>query len=106
MRSSDGGANWVDASAGLPEDAGVKLIDDPRTPGRVFADARWDYGEASALYETTDGGASWHVLKRGVRNAAFHSGSNTLAAVAGDYNIGPMTMRFGRAPTEGLPGGR
>jgi subtilase family serine protease len=55
MKTADGGVSFVDASVGLPPSQVVRsLAVDPNAPATVYAAA-----DNSALWKTTDGGASW-----------------------------------------------
>jgi len=68
FRSPDGGASWIPASRGLPEAlAGGRpepirtLAIDPTNPSTAYAAS-----ELHGLYRTTDGGASWAAINRGL----------------------------------------
>jgi len=68
FRSPDGGASWIPASRGLPEAlAGGRpapirsLAVDPTNPSIAYAGT-----ELHGLYKTTDAGASWSAINRGL----------------------------------------
>jgi photosystem II stability/assembly factor-like uncharacterized protein len=53
LRSSDGGATWASADAGLPAAGIVTLAVDPRDPDRVYA------GTSDGVWKSADGGRAW-----------------------------------------------
>jgi hypothetical protein len=62
IKSTDGGATWSNASAGLPPVPTTKLIVSPRDPsGNTVYAGTW-----LGVYETVDGGASWHLYGSGL----------------------------------------
>lgn len=74
-KTEDGGKNWkavltIDAHTGVTD-----LVMDPRDPGVLYAAAMqrrrhvFTYiggGPGSAMYKTTDGGASWNKINKGL----------------------------------------
>jgi photosystem II stability/assembly factor-like uncharacterized protein len=53
FRSSDGGATWTAANAGLPSSSAIEqLVIDPRTPTTLYAHN----------YKSTDGGQTWSAM--------------------------------------------
>ncbi|MBI2568931.1 MAG: hypothetical protein HYV63_18070 [Candidatus Schekmanbacteria bacterium] len=65
LRSTDGGATWADASAGLPIGAGrpaspLDLLADPIDQGTFYAAV--SSLDKSGVYRSTDGGMSWALL--------------------------------------------
>ena len=57
LKSVDGGASWANASTGLPAVPTTKLLVSPRDPsGNTVYAGTW-----IGVYETTDGGTSWHL---------------------------------------------
>ena len=71
-RSDDGGESWTDVSAGLPSRFGYALALDPRDPDVAYvvpeesSHMRTVVGGRLAVWRTTDAGASWHPLTRGL----------------------------------------
>jgi photosystem II stability/assembly factor-like uncharacterized protein len=63
QRSSDGGASWQDAGAGVKEGSTYSL--------RAFGDALYLGTEPVGLYRSTDGGESWTDLAN-LRDAPMH----------------------------------
>ncbi|HVL86729.1 MAG TPA: hypothetical protein VM681_01780 [Candidatus Thermoplasmatota archaeon] len=60
QRSEDAGETWIPAGTGLPADAVVTaLAIDPSNPDSLYASA------ITTIWQSADGGASWHVLRRG-----------------------------------------
>jgi len=74
-KTTDGGKTW-DLVLEISEDTGVnEVVMDPRDPDVLYATAyqrrrhTWvliDGGPESAIYKSTDGGASWDKLSRGL----------------------------------------
>lgn len=62
LKSTDGGASWANASAGLPAVPISKLLVSPRDPaGNTLYAGTW-----IGVYETTNGGTSWHLYGQGL----------------------------------------
>src|SRR5262245_7202125 len=53
LKSSDAGANWVDANSGLPTTHVYALAIDPVTPSTIYA------GTDAGAFKSTDGGQNW-----------------------------------------------
>lgn len=74
-KTKDGGKTW-EKILNISENTGVSdLVQDPETPDIMYASAYqrrrhvWtliDGGPESAIYKTTDGGATWNKLKNGI----------------------------------------
>jgi len=74
-RTTDGGATWT-RILHVSDDTGVNEVHlDPRNPDVIYASSYqrrrrvWtliDGGPESAIYKSTDGGASWHKLESGI----------------------------------------
>jgi len=62
IKSTDGGATWAFADAGLPRIPVTKIIVSTRDHNRQTMYA----GTWLGVYETTDGGASWHLFGAGL----------------------------------------
>jgi photosystem II stability/assembly factor-like uncharacterized protein len=62
FKSTDGGANWVGASTGIPAYRYEQFVNtlevDPQTPSTVYA-AMSLYNAAGGLWKSIDGGAHW-----------------------------------------------
>lgn len=73
--SRDGGQNWTDATpAKMPKDAMVNSVEvDPHQPGGLYVAAtrykRGDY--APYLYHTSDYGATWKTITKGIDSGHF-----------------------------------
>lgn len=71
-RSDDAGESWREIGAALPSDFGFPLVVDPADPERAYvipltADAdRVTPGARVRVYETRDGGESWHPREAGL----------------------------------------
>lgn len=65
LRSTDGGATWQPANAGLPKDQNAwRLLADPQQPGRFIL----AFNSHAGLFVTEDSGTTWR---------AFSPGANT-----------------------------
>lgn len=68
-RSDDGGAHWVEISAGLPSDYGYALATDPADPDSLWVipeestQFRATVGGRIRVYRTRDGGRNWRALE-------------------------------------------
>src|SRR5262249_13789975 len=77
LRSTDAGATFTPADAGLPPTGLiVGIAIDPRTPSRLFL-----WGAATGLFETEDGGSSWSGLDA-AGETFLRSGSGTTLAIS------------------------
>ena len=65
LRSSDGGATWSRATAGLGAGAVVSIVVDPAQPSTLYVAVM-----PSGVFRSTDFGASWHALDDGLRDEA------------------------------------
>ena len=71
-RSDDGGASWLDITAGLPSDYGYALAVKPDNPDVAFvipeesSAMRTTVAGRLRVYRTTDAGRSWQALQRGL----------------------------------------
>jgi photosystem II stability/assembly factor-like uncharacterized protein len=60
LRSTDGGASWTDASAGLPSGLLSPVTVDPNDPDIVYVGyGRQDRFAVDGVWKTADGGATW-----------------------------------------------
>jgi photosystem II stability/assembly factor-like uncharacterized protein len=64
LRSTDGGANWTDISADLPDAPTSAIAIDPRTPIHTLY-----VGNTIGVYVSTDAGAHWTRFGAGLANA-------------------------------------
>lgn len=86
LKTSDGGESWARVDVTRGEDVDVKLA------GLRFADAAhgWVYGEAGALYATTDGGATWARQRVPTRHLLL--GATFIGARTGWLSGGGLTL--------------
>jgi photosystem II stability/assembly factor-like uncharacterized protein len=98
-RSDDGGESWKDIANGLPSGFGFPIATHPRDPNRAFvipltADLDRVTPEGSVrVFGTSDAGASWEALDRGLpqddayltvlRQAFCHDGQDPLGLYFG-----------------------
>src|SRR5579872_7234904 len=78
-KTTDGGKSWTNVLF-VNDDTGITdVVMDPQSPGTLIAAAYqrrrtvWGYngsGPGSAIYKTTDGGATWKKLEKGLPYAA------------------------------------
>jgi uncharacterized protein (TIGR03437 family) len=83
-RSSDGGSNWtrINATNFLSSPTSL-IVFDPRNRGTLFI------GRSTALWKSTDGGASWHVVLRGaITDFEISPTDSTVAYAAIGYYSG------------------
>ena len=57
-KSTDGGANWINANTGLPTSVS-RLVADPATPGVLYSHS------SSSVFKTTDGAVTWTEVQHG-----------------------------------------
>ena len=82
LKSTDGGATWRGANAGLPQgsQAWAKVLAiDPTNPSTVYVQK---YGD---IFKTTDGGQSWIAL-----NAKFYAFQGATFPLANSLTYGPI----------------
>jgi len=71
-RSDDNGTTWNDIGAGVPSDFGFPMLAHPRKSGTAFvipngsAFNRWTPEAKCRVYRTSDCGATWQGLTRGL----------------------------------------
>ena len=72
-RTSDGGAHWEEITAGLPGEFGFPMVAHPRDPNRAFTiplngadQGRFMPDASAAVWRTSDRGASWERLSKGL----------------------------------------
>ena len=63
LKTTDGGAIWVTANAGLPTDNVLALAIDPTTPSTLYA------GTDTGVFKSTDGAQSWTAANGGLDGA-------------------------------------
>lgn len=79
FRSDDGGSNWTDTTAGLPNLSVTAIALDPQNSSRVWVSA------SLGVYQTLDTGASWSGFASSLPNAyvgdlVFHPDARVLRA--------------------------
>ena len=81
-RSDDGGANWIEITAGLPSEWGLPIALHPQDPDCVYvcpgtsAYRHWMPDGRLAVYRTREKGGSWEKLTKGL--AQRHAYLNVL----------------------------
>ena len=93
-RSTDGGESFEKILYKDPDTGAIALAFDPKDPQTIYADlwaARqgpWEngtwQGPNSGLYKSTDGGNTWHELKKGLPRIADGLGRIGVAVAASD----------------------
>lgn len=95
--STNGGATWKSAHAGLPSLAITALA---ATPSKVYAAV-----SGEGIWSSTNAGATWTLASNGL----ISNSVNTIAAVGGDLFAGPSTFGAFRSTDGGdmwLPSGK
>jgi photosystem II stability/assembly factor-like uncharacterized protein len=104
-RSDDGGASWQEITDGLPSDFGFPMVRHPRDPETVFViplngaeHGRYVPDGKAAVWRTSDGGASWRRLDRGLPQEHAYIGvlREAMAIDSGD----PPGIYFGTSTGE------
>jgi len=67
LKSTDGGASWAPANAGLGGFTANTLVADAAIPGTVYA------GTGAGVFESTDQGASWTSVNAGLTNLRVYA---------------------------------
>src|SRR6266566_302697 len=70
LKSTNGGASWIDVSKGLPDGPVIRLLIDPVNPSTLYALVPTRSGASvlsasglvNIIFKTTNGGASWNTL--------------------------------------------
>ncbi|HEX2094027.1 MAG TPA: hypothetical protein VHG28_16615 [Longimicrobiaceae bacterium] len=108
-RSTDGGRSWRRVGLERTEAIG-RIVVDPTDPDIAYVAALghiWDTNPERGLYKTTDGGATWQLVKFISDRAGFvdvaidPSDRNTLYAASWERLRGPYFLRSG-GPGSGL----
>ncbi len=97
FRSKDGGETWEKVLYRDEDTGAVAVVLDPKNPEVVYADlwsarqAPWEIGASfngpgSGLYKSTDGGATWNRLERGLPTNAQGLGRIGIAVAPSDSN--------------------
>jgi photosystem II stability/assembly factor-like uncharacterized protein len=96
-RSDDGGASWVDVSAGLPDIPANAIVVDPAAPDTVYV--AMDLG----VYRSNDAGATWARFGVGLPNAIvgellFHPSARLLRAGTRSRGVWEIAVDQGTTP--------
>jgi uncharacterized protein (TIGR03437 family) len=86
QKGTDGAANWAASGRGLASTI-LKIIPDPSTPQRLFAQGDWVNGRV--IYHSEDGGQSWRLISENLKEATL------LTVLPGN----PVTL-LARTPTQ------
>lgn len=79
LRSDDGGRKWTPIAKGLPIDFGFPIVVHPHQPDTVYVmpletSTRTCTGGAPAVWRSTNAGASWKALRKGLpRKEAWYT---------------------------------
>ncbi len=98
-RSDDRGESWTEITDGLPSDFGYGLALDPRDPDTAFvipeesSHMRATVGGKLRVYRTTDAGAGWEALTRGLPQE--HAYISVLRDAMADDDLDPAGVYFG-----------
>ncbi len=78
-RSDDAGTSWTSIGEGLPYDFGFPVVTHPRNPGTAYVFPLVDAGDrfppdgVCRVWRTTDAGASWEELGKGLPDSGFYA---------------------------------
>jgi len=98
-RSDDRGETWVEITEGLPSEFGYAMAVDPADPDTVFAipeessHMRATIGGRLRVYRSTDAGAHWSPLTRGLPQA--HAYVSILREGMASDTLDPCGLYFG-----------
>jgi photosystem II stability/assembly factor-like uncharacterized protein len=99
-RSADGGRSWDDITEGLPSTFGFPIRVHPRDPNMIWTlplngdtAGRYPPDAAAAVWRSTDGGNSWHDMRKGLPQTACYF-TVLRQAMAGDMRD-PAGVYFG-----------
>jgi hypothetical protein len=85
FKSSDGGASWTFASAGLPPTRVQAIAIDPVTTSTLYAATLTPNGVASVgMFKSTDSGATWSAIDVGIFDPVTGSGPVDFESIAID----------------------
>jgi photosystem II stability/assembly factor-like uncharacterized protein len=97
LKTTDGGASWATADAGLPTNNVLALAIDPANPSTLYA------GTDAGVFKSTDGGQSWAAANGGLDGApqvvvnALAIGSDSPATVYAGTSGGVFKTTNGAA---------
>jgi photosystem II stability/assembly factor-like uncharacterized protein len=109
LKSTNGGASWIEVSKGLPNGSVNRLVIDPLTPSTLYAVmltgsiglTASTSPFVTAIFKTTNGGASWNALDTGLPPGAF---INLLVIdPATPSTLYVLVPPFGGPPVNGAP---
>ena len=116
-KTTDGGKSWAQSLKGDEWTGAYDLAFDPRNPDVIFATTyqrarrQWgfiDGGPGSAIWKSTDAGATWTKLTRGIPHeelgkiglAVAQTNGNIVYAIVEAANPGRWVLPVGRRRTE------
>ncbi len=79
-RSDDGADSWTSIAEGLPSEFGFPVVAHPRRAGTVYlfplegADGRFPPDGVCRVWRSSDAGATWEELAKGLPDGGFYSG--------------------------------
>lgn len=95
FRSTDGGNNWVQVTAGIPAGTSFDLASDPSNNQRLFTNII--AGVNSGFFRSDDMGENWVRISDAAIEAAFDGTNNLEMSVGSNNNIFAVIINGGSA---------